>query len=261
MRLRKTNPGDLPQLKALWALGFGDTEQEIEAFFAISYPTATGFCAEEDSRLIAAAYALPQELAWGEKSCRSAYLYAVTTHPDFRKRGICAKLLAYAEKELKKRYFDCLTLVPATDALRAYYETLGFVSQNAAFFDEGGAPEAHGVCEVLTPAEYAGLRETVLYDLPHVRYGLSDLRYQASMSGFYRLELGSHFGCACAHPDGETLVVDEILPDCSVLPALLKQLPAKRCRVRTVGGSTPFAMCKWLSDARMPDVYLAFDFG
>ena len=103
MRLRKTNPGDLPQLKALWALGFGDTEQEIEAFFAISYPTATGFCAEEDGRLIAAAYALPQELAWGEKSCRSAYLYAVTTHPDFRRRGICAKLLAYAEKELTKR--------------------------------------------------------------------------------------------------------------------------------------------------------------
>ena len=138
MRLRKTNPGDLPQLKALWALGFGDTEQEIEAFFAISYPTATGFCAEEDGKVIAAAYALPQELAWGEKSCRSAYLYAVTTHPDFRRRGICAKLLAYAEKELKKRYFDCLTLVPATDALRTYYETLGFVSQNAAFFDEGG---------------------------------------------------------------------------------------------------------------------------
>ena len=55
MRLRKTNLDDLPQLKALWALGFGDTEQEIEAFFAISYPTATGFCAEEDGRLIAAA--------------------------------------------------------------------------------------------------------------------------------------------------------------------------------------------------------------
>ena len=169
MRFRKTNPGDLPQLKSLWALGFGDTEQEIEAFFAISYPTATGFCAEEDGKVIAAAYALPQEVAWGEKNCRTAYLYAVTTHPDFRKRGICAKLLAYAEKELTKRYFDCLTLVPATDALRSYYASLGFVSQNTAFFDEGGAPEARGVCEVLTPAEYAGLRETVLYDLPHVR--------------------------------------------------------------------------------------------
>ena len=61
MRFRKTNPGDLPQLKSLWALGFGDTEQEIEAFFAISYPTATGFCAEEDGKVIAAAYAA---LAW-----------------------------------------------------------------------------------------------------------------------------------------------------------------------------------------------------
>ena len=29
MRLRKTNLDDLPQLKALWALGFGDTEQYL----------------------------------------------------------------------------------------------------------------------------------------------------------------------------------------------------------------------------------------
>ena len=163
MRLRKTNLDDLPQLKALWALGFGDTEQEIEAFFAISYPAATGFCAEEDGRLIAAAYALPQELAWGERTVKAAYLYAVTTHPDFRKQGVCRKLLAFAEKELKKRYFDCLILVPATDALRAYYETMGFCTQKSDFLDDGPAPEARGVCEELTPVDYAGLRETILY--------------------------------------------------------------------------------------------------
>ena len=63
MRFRKTNPGDLPQLKSLWALGFGDTEQEIEAFFAISYPTATGFCAEEDGKVIAAMMDLLEEMA------------------------------------------------------------------------------------------------------------------------------------------------------------------------------------------------------
>ena len=86
MRLRKTNLDDLPQLKALWALGFGDTEQEIEAFFDISYPAATGFCAEEDGRLIAAAYALPQELAWGERTAKAAYLYAGSCWPS-RKRS------------------------------------------------------------------------------------------------------------------------------------------------------------------------------
>ena len=62
--------------------------------------------------------------------------------------------------------------------------------------------------------------------------------------------------------DGETLVVDEILPDGSVLPALLKKIPAASCRVRTAGGNAPFAMCKWLSEEKkLPDVYLAFDFG
>ena len=262
MRLRKTNLEDLPQLKALWALGFGDTEREIEAFFTICYPAATGFCAEEDGRLIAAAYALPQELAWGERSVKAAYLYAVTTHPDFRKQGVCKKLLGYAEKELRKRYVDCLLLVPASDALRAYYETLGFASQCTAFLDEGAAPQARGVCEELNPVDYAGLRETILYDTPHVRNTLTQLRYQASMSGFYRLELGSHYGCACAYLDGDTLVVNEILPDGAVLPALLKKLPARQCRVRTAGGTAPFAMCKWLSEEnRMPEVYLAFDFG
>ena len=38
MRFRKTNPGDLPQLKSLWALGFGDTEQEIGRFSPFPIP-------------------------------------------------------------------------------------------------------------------------------------------------------------------------------------------------------------------------------
>ena len=171
MRFRKTNPGDLPQLKSLWALGFGDTEQEIEAFFAISYPTATGFCAEEDGKVIAAAYALPQEVAWGEKTAARPYLYAVTTHPDFRKQGICESCWPTQKKELTKRYFDCLMLRSGDGrAAQRITPRWALSRRTQPFLDEGGAPEARGVCEVLTPADYAGLRETVLYDTPHVRY-------------------------------------------------------------------------------------------
>ena len=103
MRLRKTNPGDLPQLKALWALGFGDTEQEIEAFFAISYPTATGFCAEDGGELVSMLFALPQTIVKEEKQLKCAYLYAVATKKDRQGEGLCSALLAYAEKELRKR--------------------------------------------------------------------------------------------------------------------------------------------------------------
>ena len=40
MRLRRTNSDDLLQLKSLWALGFGDTQEEIDAFFSLAYPDA-----------------------------------------------------------------------------------------------------------------------------------------------------------------------------------------------------------------------------
>ena len=47
MRFRKTNPGDLPQLKSLWALGFGDTEQGDRGVFRHFLPPPPRLCAEE----------------------------------------------------------------------------------------------------------------------------------------------------------------------------------------------------------------------
>lgn len=258
MRLRRTAPADLPQLKALWALCFGDTETEIDSFFTLCYPDALGFCAQtEDGRIIAAAYALPQTLVQREQSFRAAYLYAVATHPDHRRQGVCRALLAYAEKTLRKRYFDVLTLFPASSALRAYYETLGFVSQNSVSVLHCAAPQARGYCETLAAQDYAGLRETLLYDTPHVRHTLPELRYQQTMAGFYRLELGPHYGCACARLDGQTLLVQELLPDASVLPALVRALGGKECCVCMPGNTAPGGMCKWLGSSAAPQVYLA----
>lgn len=262
MRLRRTNSDDLLQLKSLWALGFGDTQEEIDAFFSLAYPDALGFCAQEDGQLLAACYAMPQRIVCADGERQAAYVYAVTTHPDFRRRGICAKLLGHAEKELRKRYFDCMLLVPADEPLRRYYEALGFHSQCGTANMTFRAPEGRGVCRESSPQAYAGMRETLLGDVPHVQYSLTELRYQQSMSGLYQLELGMRMGCASAHVEGDALLVEEILPDSTLLPALVKKLPAAVCRVRMAGGTEPFAMCKWLSDRAQPDdLYLAFDFG
>lgn len=261
MRIRKTGADELAALKRLWMLGFDDTQAETDTFFELLYPTALSFCAEEDGQVIAAAYALPQTLVWDEKSCKAAYIYAVTTHPQFRRQGVCKTLLTQMEKDLRKRYFDCLLLVPASQQLRRYYESLGYTSQKSSFLEEGASPQPCGICEELSAQDYAGLRETLLYDRPHVRYALKELRYQASMAGFYRLELGTHQGCASAYLDGETLVVSEILPDAALLPALVKKFPAATCRVHTIGKDDTHVMCKWLSAAQTPPVYLGFDFG
>ena len=125
MRTRKTGPDDIPALKALWKQAFGDTDAEIDSFFKTVYPEATGFCAEEDGAVIAMLFALPLTLAHGEEMQKAAYLYAVATDEAFRGRGVCRSLMEFAEKTLRKRYVSCLLLVPDTEKLASYYETMG----------------------------------------------------------------------------------------------------------------------------------------
>ena len=196
MRTRKTGPDDIPALKALWVQAFGDTDAEIDSFFKTVYPEATGFCAEEDGAVIAMLFALPVTLAHGEETQKAAYLYAVATDEAFRGRGVCRSLMEFAEKTLRKRYVSCLLLVPETEKLAAYYETMGYVRQDSCTMQTLRIDAPQGAAAVVTPQEYAGLRETLLFDVPHTRYSKAQLDYAAEDLDFYRLEQGYALGCA-----------------------------------------------------------------
>lgn len=126
MRCQKTHEGDIPALSRLWKQAFGDTDEEIARFFREAYPHASGFAARDGETLVGMCFALPQQLACGEDTYSAAYLYAVATDERWRGQGVCRTLLAFAEKELKKRGTDCLMLVPADEGLAAMYEKLGF---------------------------------------------------------------------------------------------------------------------------------------
>ena len=118
MRTRKTGREDIPALKALWQEAFGDEQQDIDLFFETVYPNATGFCAEDGGELVSMLCALPQTIVKEEKQLKCAYLYAVATKKDRQGEGLCSALLAYAEKELRKRYVDALLLSPAAQKKR-----------------------------------------------------------------------------------------------------------------------------------------------
>ena len=259
MRFRKTGKDDIPQLKQLWLLSFDDTPQDAEDFFRTLYPQALGFAAEEDGVLQASVFALSQTIVAAERSVRAAYLYAVNTRPEARGKGLCRALLAYAEKELKKRCIACLLLCPASAALAQSYARMGFAPQRTAQIQDLPAPRPRGKADPITPAEYAGLRETLLYDVPHVRYSLPELRLQTAEGGFYALTLDGRYGCAAVRMCAGKTYVDEILPDAGLLPALAQALPQKALHVRGPGGRDCYAMARWLDEAeRLPEVYAAF---
>lgn len=75
-----------PQLRTLWQLSFGDSEEFIAGFFASGYcPRRCGARRKTGTS--------PPPLYWFDAEFRGqkfAYLYAVATHPDFRNRGFAA---------------------------------------------------------------------------------------------------------------------------------------------------------------------------
>ena len=260
MRLRKTAPADLPSLKSLWQQAFGDSDAEIDAFFSSVYPDAFGFCAEEDGAPVSMLYALPVTLAHGEQSVKAAYLYAVATDEACRGRGICRALMAYAEQQLKKRYISCLLLVPADEQLAQYYEALGYTRQTGCTLRQLRVESPRGRALPISVQDYAGLRETLLFDTPHVRYPKMLLDYEAQRTVLYRLESGCGLGCAAVAKRDDLAIVEELLPDMRMLPALAAELGAAQYIVRTPGTDAMGCMAKWLDGPEMAPVYLAFPF-
>ena len=170
MRTRKTDREDIPVLKALWKEAFGDEQQDIDLFFETVYPNAAGFCAEDGGALVSMLFALPQTMVREEKQRRCAYLYAVATKKDRQGEGLCSALLSYAEKELRKRYFEALLLSPASEDLADFYAERGFVRQTGAKKVILDCAQPTGQATEIGVQDYAGLRETALWDIPHVRY-------------------------------------------------------------------------------------------
>lgn len=262
MRFRKLNQNDVPQLKALWKEGFGDSAEQINLFFEKVWPNAGGFCAEENDKVVSMVFTLPVFLALAGETKKAVYLYAVTTQEKFRRQGLCKKLLAFAEKELRKKYVCCMLLVPEDDHLAAYYEGLGFTqTPSVQLLDLQEQKQAGQAMEISAQA-YAGLRETLLIDVPHVQYDRKLLDYEAARCKFYQLQIANSFGCAAVCTADGGCVVDELLPDAAFLPALATVVSADRWYVKCPGQTHVFAMMKWLEeeDPVYDAAYLGFSF-
>ena len=230
MRYQKTHSDDIPELTRLWKQAFGDSDEDIARFFRDLFPAATGFAARDGEKIAAMCFALPQQLSCGDTVLSAAYLYAVATDEGYRGQGLCRALLAFAEKELKKRGADAVLLVPADEGLAAMYERLGYRGP-ARIWKPSEAKEALGTAESVRPVEYAGLRETLLWDVPHVRYGKQLLEYEAGEAQLYALRLGAMPGCAAGHgsePERVKLRLSGLIFEQLLSVADVRHVPEKR---------------------------------
>ena len=222
----------IPQLTELWRLAFGDETAFIRRFFETGYDPRRCRCLEDRGQVLAALY-------WFDCSCRGrplAYLYAVATHPDYRRRGLCRRLMEDTRQQLGLLGYEGILLMPAGETQRRMYaamgyETCSFVSETAW---RAGEPAA---LERIDPAEYARRRRSLLPPGGVIQEG-SALAYLETFAAFYA---GEDFLLAAA-PRGGELWAMELLGNQEAPPGILAALGQKKGTFRTPGGKIPFAM-------------------
>lgn len=251
MEISYPTPALVPQLQTLWQLAFGDEEAFLHSFFAQVYRPERCRCAVIDGQAAAVLYWFDVE-ARGRKL---AYLYAVATHPDLRRRGFCRALMEDTHALLTQLGYDGVLLLPAEAWLRPMYREMGYrdcctVSQ---FSCTAGAPVP---IRVIGPEEYARLRRNYLPDGGVIQEG-KNLNMLSLLAETYA---GGDFILAAA-PEGEQLNGLELLGNRAAAPGILAALGYAAGTFRTPGGGTPFAMFRPLTEAVPAPTYfgLAFD--
>ena len=259
MNIRLSSPADIPALRTLWELAFGDAGAYLDNFFDTYYRPERMIVLELDGAVRAmtawfdTTFVLP-----GQGEYRAAYLYAVATHPDCRGYGLAGKLLAWADDYFCSLGIPAVTTVPAEPSLHNFFGSNGF--RECFCHDEvtlsPSNTSAPFSLEPISAETYAGLREAILQNTPHIHLPVEAVVYQAGCSalsggGLYAAETGFGTAVLCAEgmADG-SLLVKELLgcPDAqkTVAENLHSLLPNFSGICRLPGKNIPFGMLKWL---------------
>jgi len=251
MKIEAPGIRHIPALRALWQASFGDDDAFLDDFFTAAFSPERCRCVMADDHPAAVLY-------WFDCTCRGqriAYLYAVTTAEAYRRRGLCAALLADTHKHLQALGYAGVLLVPCSETLVAFYEKSGYRLCSRIGELRCGVGTAACTIREIGAAEYAARRREMLPDGGVVQEG-ENLRFLQTQTAFYA---GDGFVLAASR-EGDTLVGAELLGNTAAAPAIVHALGCAAGRFR-VPGERPFAMYRQLGGASQPPGYfgLAFD--
>ena len=237
---------DIPGLRQLWKLAFGDTDEFLDSFFSAAYSPERCHLLKVDNRVAAALY-------WFPCSCsdqKIAYIYAVATHPDFRGQGLCRRLMQETHTILTQQGYDAVLLVPQDAGLRKMYTAMGYRNATSVseFTCEAGQPIALTEVDAGT---YAALRLSILPPGSVVQEG-ENLRFLSTYARFYQGE-----DCLLAVSGSQ---IPELLGSREKAPGIVAALGLKSGNFRTPGADVPYAMFLALTDKATAPSYFGFAF-
>lgn len=277
LEIRKAKKSDLERVKDIWKLCFEDEDYYIDFYFNNREWQEGMSVLLLDGSIVSMLTMIPVNIVRENgDAVKSAMLYAIATHPQFRKRGLADKLMGWCSNYLLSNQVPVTMLVPAEPALFRFYDGRGY--RIACYIREvtltreiieninnqnGSECELHSA----EPYQYNQIRRALLKGRTYVDYREDEILFQKKASQLFNADIYSILtevgeGCAIVERTEDIVIVKELLIDEKCIISAIKQIsvqmPAQRYIIRTpsfynsdIGGDTrPFGMVR---SSKLPD--------
>lgn len=115
---------DKESLIKLWREAFSEEPYAVRFYENAAFEDILVW--REEGQAVSMLHFLPCFYVHGDRTYRGAYLYALATAKDYRKKGIMGELIKAAKTRAKEQNLDFLFLIAAERKLCGYYEKYGF---------------------------------------------------------------------------------------------------------------------------------------
>lgn len=268
-------------VRKLWELCFEDGPEFTRFYFGKRYKDEINMAVEEDGEVIAALQMLPYPLAYRGATVQASYVSGACTHPRFRSRGVMKELLKKTHRKMYQQGAALSFLIPAEEWLFGYYAKSGYApvfafrERTTEWEEKTALVQPDDICvevaEKVTPeiAEYLNrkMRERpccILHPLADLEAVAEGLKLEGvSLYVACSLSAGEIVGLAFCAPEGDTLLVKELLRDSSQVEEALLSAASRKGEIRKIRsielpageGDSLLGMARILNVPRMLKVY------
>lgn len=271
MSIRFANHTDIPKLRHIMKVVFGDLDSFLDRFFNYKFKN-NALVYEVDQSIVSVAFLLPAFLNFKSLT----YIFGCATLPNYRGKGIMTALLDEAFQIVCQQNQLGLSLVPASEALSQYYKTLGFQNQfyhNISHFHLTDLlPHKSPLfsLQTLTPAQYADLRDSsfsvpshLVWDVTH--FQLVQEEYVIEKGNFFAIKNDEELlGIGFFYTHHFQTFIPELLTGLNpvvVAQLFFQYIETNSITIYTPGDEHCYGLMKWnpkCLDLKPQSAYLAF---
>ncbi|MDR2834757.1 MAG: GNAT family N-acetyltransferase [Bacteroidales bacterium] len=124
--IRFATEKDTENIKSIWKICFGDTDEFINLFFSKKYCPENTLLFLENNLPVSALQILNYDLKFIDKIFPINYICGICTLSEFRNKGIASKLINYSHKVSSEKKIPISILIPANENLIKFYEHFGY---------------------------------------------------------------------------------------------------------------------------------------